>query len=109
MLSGALVVPAFLLFDTPDRLLALSWPALGAQVLFQGFGAGILAIVAFARAVALLGAARAALFPGIVPALTLAVGIPVTGEIPSMIEIAGALLATLGLTVGLGAFDRRNV
>ncbi|WP_158965363.1 DMT family transporter [Chachezhania sediminis] len=109
VLSAAIVLPGFLMLGTFDRLAALPWHAIAGQALFQGLGAGIIAIAAFTRAVTDLGTARAALFPGIVPAATLAVGIPVTGEFPTTTEALGALLASLGLTVGLGALDRRRV
>lgn len=106
VLSGAVVVPAHLLFGTMDRILALPPAILFSQVLIQGLLAGVVAIVAYGRAVKHLGASGAALFPALVPATTLLVGIPVTGVWPIMIEWAGALLATLGLAVAMGAAGR---
>lgn len=64
---------------------------------------GVLAIVAFGKAVEHLGAARAALFPALVPSATLLTGIPVTGEWPSAGESTGAVFASFGLVIAMGA------
>ncbi|SFM04837.1 EamA-like transporter family protein [Shimia aestuarii] len=105
ILSAAAVVPLFVLLQDFGRLAVLPTQDLLAQLCAQGLGAGVLALIAYAKAVQLLGAARAALFPAVVPVSTLLVGIPVTGEIPALPEAIGALLASLGLAVALGVLD----
>jgi len=49
---------------------------------------------------------RAVLFPAIVPALSVLVGIPIVGEIPGALQIAGLCLVTLGLLTTIGMFRR---
>lgn len=106
VLSVVVVVPAFFAFTSLDRLAALPPLGLLAQILAQGVGAGVLALIAFGIAVHHLGAGRAALFPALVPALTLVIGIPVAGEIPDYWEMAGAGLASIGLAIAVGATRR---
>ena len=108
VVSAIVVIPAFLAFGTFDRLAALPIPLLLTQVVVQGLLSGVLAVIAYARAVEHLGAARAALFPAMVPAAALLVGLPVTGEVPSGPEWAGAALATLGLMVAMGVVRPRR-
>ena len=57
-----------------------------------------------AQAVMLLGVSRAVLFPAIVPAVSVLVGIPIVGEIPSVLQIGGLALVTLGLLTTVGMF-----
>ena len=54
----------------------------------------------------LLGVSRAVLFPAIVPAVSVLIGIPIVGEIPGALQIAGLVLVTAGLLVTIGIFDR---
>lgn len=61
-----------------------------------------LAVIAFGVAVRHLGAAKAGLFPAIVPAATLIVGTVLTGAMPTVFEWTGAALATLGLVTAIG-------
>ena len=103
VISAAVSVPAYLLLGDPSRLLALPPATLVTQIVVQGVLSGVLAIVAFTKAVQLLGAGRAALFPALVPAATLLIGIPVTGEVPSPAGWAGMAVASLGLLIAVGA------
>lgn len=108
-ISALVYVPLFFAFDTTERMAQLSLWELSAQFLVHGALAGVMAIIAFGRAVTHLGASGASLFPALVPASTLIVGIPITGEWPSLIEWIGALTATLGLAVAVGAFSRHTL
>jgi drug/metabolite transporter (DMT)-like permease len=105
VISAGVVIPAFFVFEDMGRIEALTTTKLVAQLLAQGLGAGVLALIAYAKAVQLLGAARAALFPAAVPVCTLLVGIPITGETPAIPEAFGAILASIGLAIALGALD----
>tara|TARA_R110000868_G_scaffold18172_29_gene79205 strand:+ start:15646 stop:16617 length:972 start_codon:yes stop_codon:yes gene_type:complete len=102
VLSAVVVVPGVLLFGTFDRLAALPTETLILQIVVHGVMAGVLAMVAYARSVALLGVGSAALFPAVVPAVALIMGIPLAGEVPTAPEWLGAVLATTGLAVALG-------
>lgn len=79
-----------------DRMLSFGlWENL-IQALAQGALAGAGAIYLFARAVFLLGAARAAVFTALVPGFTLLIGYLLLGEIPSLPQIAGLAVVLVG-------------
>lgn len=99
--SALVMLPALPFLGTWDRLAALGPSTAATQVLVQGVGSGVLSVAAFARAVAYLGAGRAALFPAALPAAALLMGIPVAGEWPGALEWGGAVLATLGLALAV--------
>jgi drug/metabolite transporter (DMT)-like permease len=63
-------------------------------------------MIAYTRAVILLGVSRAVLFPAIVPAVSVLIGIPIVGEIPGALQIAGLALVTAGLLVTIGVLNR---
>lgn len=106
VISGAIMLPAYLLFADTGRLLAASPGELLTQVAVQGVLAGVVAVIAYSRAVQLLGPGRAAVFPALVPAAAIAIGIPVVGEIPALHAMAGLAVVTLGLLVALGVLRR---
>jgi len=62
----------------------------------QGVFAGALSTFLFARSVVLLGAARAAVFPSLVPPFTLLIGFLVLGEMPSVVQLLGLVLVVVG-------------
>jgi drug/metabolite transporter (DMT)-like permease len=64
---------------------------------------GVLAVIAYDKAVEHLGASKAAVCPALFPAAALALGVPIAGEFPALVECIGALMATAGLTVAMGA------
>lgn len=107
VISLAAVAPVVAFTGTLERLAALPPPLLLTQAVVQGVLSGLLAVILYARAVELLGAGTAALYPALLPAVALALGIPVTGEWPGAWEWAGAALASVGLAVATGAFSAR--
>ena len=100
--SAIIVVPAMLVFGDIGRIAALSTTALIAQLVVQGALSGVVAVIAFGVAVRHLGAAKAGLFPAIVPPATLIVGTVLIGAMPTVFEWTGAALATLGLMTAIG-------
>jgi len=66
------------------------------QAVVQGAVAGAGAIYLFTRAVILLGAGRAALFPALVPPFTLLIGAATLGEIPSLLQLVGLAVVLAG-------------
>ena len=66
------------------------------QILVQGVLAGPGAIYLFARAVTLVGPARAAMFTALVPAFTLAIGAVFLDEMPSVVQFVGMLIVLAG-------------
>lgn len=102
IISAIVVLPAFLATQSFDRLSALPTATLLAQIVVQGLLSGVLAVIAYGKAVEHLGASKAALFPALVPAAALIVGVPIIGELPAATEWLGAVLATAGLAVAMG-------
>lgn len=80
---------------------------LGQLVLIQGLGSGLLAMVAFAAAVGRLGAPRAAVFPGLVPATAAVLGIFFLAEWPDAVAWTGIMATGVGVVLanGIGAPD----
>ncbi len=66
------------------------------QAIVQGIFAGPAAIYLFTRAVILLGAARAALYPSLVPVFSLLTGFLVLGEAPSLSQLIGLAIVVAG-------------
>ena len=62
----------------------------------QGVFAGAGAVFLFTRAVILLGAGRAALFPALVPPFTLLIGFIALGEAPSVSQLIGLVVVVIG-------------
>jgi len=79
-----------------DRLIALGFAENLVQALAQGLLAGAGAIWLFARAVFLLGAARAAVFTALVPPFTLLIGAIFLGEMPTLVQLAGLVVVLIG-------------
>lgn len=103
ILSAALVIPGYALLAGFERILALDPATLIVQIIVQGVFSGVLAVIAYGISVQTLGAARASLFPALVPAAALIVGVPVTGEMPVAVEWIGGAVASVGLMVAMGA------
>jgi drug/metabolite transporter (DMT)-like permease len=66
------------------------------QAVVQGVFAGAGAVYLFTRAVILLGAGRAALFPALVPPFTLLIGFFALGEAPSVSQLIGLVVVVIG-------------
>lgn len=102
VVSAIVAIPIRLAFGNAATLMDAGAETVLSQVIVQGLLSGVLAIAAFAAAVDRLGAARAALFPALVPAAALLIGVPVTGEMPASLDWAGMAVASFGLTVAAG-------
>lgn len=107
-LSLILVLPGYLAWYGVDHVRALPLGAMAVQALVQGFGQGVLAITAYSQAIRVLGVSRAVLFPAMVPAVSIMIGIPIVGELPNAFQIAGLLMVTAGLLGAVGVFRRRR-
>ena len=71
------------------------------QVVVQGLIAGVLPIFLFARAVVLLGAGRAAVFPALVPGFSLIIGYLALGIVPSVAQVIGLVIVVVGFRFAL--------
>jgi drug/metabolite transporter (DMT)-like permease len=106
VLSFVMTTPIYLAVMGVPHLLALPLGMLALQGLVQGGLQGAITMVAYSQAVIFLGVSRAVLFPAIVPAVSVLIGIPIVGEIPSALQISGLCLVTLGLLTTVGVFRR---
>jgi len=109
VLSAALYLPVYILV-LPHRLGDAAWEEILFQGLFQGVGSGIVALVAYNRAVALIGPSRAASFGALVPVTAMLTAIPLLDEWPSGLDVAGVVAVSIGVLLasgGLAALRRR--
>ena len=88
--------PLYVAFDGLGGVMALGVRENALQALGQGILAGPAAMYLFAFSVQRLGVARAAVFPAIVPALTLLAGWLLIGEPPTAQQIAGLVTVLFG-------------
>jgi len=112
VLSFLLFTPPYLLMADLSRLAQAGAGMLTLQVLAQGLGAGLVAMLAYSRAAALLGAGRAAFFGAMVPGAASLLAIPILGEVPSTLQALGIVSVVVGLLIAFGAarllLERRN-
>jgi drug/metabolite transporter (DMT)-like permease len=106
IIAGAIYIPPYLALVGVGRIVALSWPMLIAQFLVQGVLTGFVSLVAFGRAIHILGVGRASLFPALVPVAAIILGIPIVGEFPTLLQTIGLGVVTGGLLVALSAGAR---
>jgi len=105
VVSGALFLPIYLLL--PGQTLSqASWTEFWVQLIYQGPVTGIVALLVYTRAIAILGATRASAFTALLPLSAMVLAIPVTGEWPSLGNAIGAVLAASGVLLAT-AFARR--
>ena len=101
VLSALIYVPVHFVVFGWQQLLSTPIAMLTIQVLVQGVISGVVAVIAFAKAIQLIGPARAAIFPAFVPAAALIIGIPITGEVPTLLQTGGLSMVTLGLLLAI--------
>lgn len=89
-------VPAYLAV-APLRVLSLPLADILIQGAFQGLLIGVLSVMLYTRVVQALGANAAAISAAIVPAVTTLLAIPILGESPTAMTLAGVALVTGGI------------
>ncbi|WP_162917591.1 DMT family transporter [Dongia deserti] len=105
VVSGALFLPIYLLLPG-QRLWEASPAEFWLQLIYQGPLTGIVALLVYTRAVAILGATRASSFTALLPLSAMLLAIPVVGERPDLRTAIGAVSAALGVLLAT-AFARR--
>jgi drug/metabolite transporter (DMT)-like permease len=85
-----------ILYFAYDNFLAAGFSENLLQAMVQGVFAGPAAIYLFTRAVVLLGAGRAAVYPSLVPPFTLLIGFLTLGEIPTISQLLGLAIVIAG-------------
>jgi len=103
LLSFAMFAPLYAALADPRALLAAAPGFVALQAVAHGLGAGLVAVLAYSRAAVLLGPGRAAFFGAIVPGAASLLAIPVLGEIPTALQVAGLLAVVAGLLLAFGA------
>jgi drug/metabolite transporter (DMT)-like permease len=101
VLSMVLYIPGYAWFAGAD-LVAAPWREIAIQAVFQGVLSAIVALLLYTRSVAILGAARGAVFAALVPTFSLLIAIPLLHELPTHLQLAGVLLVTAGMAFALG-------
>ncbi|GIL39420.1 DMT family transporter [Roseiterribacter gracilis] len=104
--SAILYLPVYVLFLHPS-LPSMPFKDVAFHCFYQGVFAGVVAMLTWNRAVALLGASRAAPFAALAPVLALLAAIPFLNEIPTHAEWIGTLLISCGVPLATGALDRK--
>jgi drug/metabolite transporter (DMT)-like permease len=107
VVSMLLYLPVYGWFTEPN-LAAAPWREILIQAVFQGVLSAIVALLLYTRAVAILGAARGAVFAALVPSFSLVLAIPLLHEIPTTLQLVGVVLVTAGMVFALGLHDPAN-
>jgi drug/metabolite transporter (DMT)-like permease len=87
------------------KLAAAPWREVAIQAVFQGLISAVVALVFYTRAVAILGAARGAVFAALTPTVSLLLAIPLLHELPTHLQLVGVALVTAGMVFALGLHD----
>jgi drug/metabolite transporter (DMT)-like permease len=85
-----------ILFFSYDNFIAAGFWENLLQAVVQGVFAGPGGIYLFTRAVVLLGAGRASLYPSLVPPFSLLIGFLTLGEAPSISQLVGLAIVLIG-------------
>ena len=103
VLSMLLYVPGYVVIEG-SHLAAAPWTEIAIQAIFQGVLSAVVALVFYTRSVALLGAARGAVFAALVPSFSLLFAIPILHEVPTRLQVLGVVLVTSGMVLVLGLY-----
>ena len=76
------------------------------QAVVQGLLTAVVALIVFTRAIAILGAGRAAVFPTLVPGTVILLAMPILNEYPTLIEVIGLIIVSIGMVLAMGLLDR---
>ncbi len=102
VLAFAMFAPLYAAVADPRALLAAAPGFVLLQAVAHGLGAGLVAVLAYSRAAVLLGPGRAAFFGAMVPGAASLLAIPVLGEVPTALQVAGLLAVVAGLLMAFG-------
>jgi drug/metabolite transporter (DMT)-like permease len=94
------------IFYGADGFYKVSYATLMMQLLWQGVVAGVFGLVTYTFAVRHLGASAAAAFGALVPVLSALGGWLILSEAMTVPVAVAALLATVGVALAVGLFDK---
>ena len=103
VLSFAAFAPFYAVVADVSGLRAVAPSFVALQAVAHGLGAGLVAVLAYSRAAVLLGPGRAAFFGAMVPGAASLLAIPVLGEVPTSLQVAGLSAVIAGLLLAFGA------
>lgn len=95
-------LPIYFIF-IPSNLATAPMEEIIWQGFYQGVMTNVIALMAYNKAVELLGASGTAIFIPLVPVMATFAAVPLLGEVPSSLEMAGIILAALGVLLASGA------
>ncbi|MFZ5692134.1 MAG: DMT family transporter [Pseudomonadota bacterium] len=101
VLSLLIFAPVYAIVFGFERMAAAGLVENLIQIAVQGVFAGLLALYLFARAVSVLGAGRASMFPALVPATTVLIGFLAIGEVPTIPQLVGLAIVVVGFRFAL--------
>ena len=101
VVSVVIFAPLHAVFVGYSGILHMSLAENMIQIVVQGVLAGVLPIFLFARAVMLIGAGRAAVFPALVPGFSLIIGYLALGAVPSVPQLIGLIVVLIGFRFAL--------
>jgi drug/metabolite transporter (DMT)-like permease len=108
VVSAVLYVPVYVaLFDS--RLVTAPLDELLVQVLLQGVLVTIVSIFAFMRVVQALGASSTTMLTAAAPGVMTLLAIPLLGEVPSWLAVAGIGFVTAGIGATILALRARSI
>lgn len=96
VLSASLILPIYIFFGDISVLIANAHEVI-TQALFQGLAIGILSLIAYTRAVSILGTQNTAIFAAAAPALTTLLSIPLLNEAATVMAWFGVACVTVGI------------
>ena len=102
----ALAYLPFYLAFAPMRLLTAPPGEVVFQAAYQGIGVGIIALFFYTYASRALGPTSASLFMPLIPVVAVLLGIPVLGEVPSLVQFAGIFVVSAGMVLATAAPPR---
>jgi drug/metabolite transporter (DMT)-like permease len=103
VLAFAAFAPFYALVADASALRSAAPGFVALQAVAHGLGAGLVAVLAYSRAAVLLGPGRAAFFGAMVPGAAALLAIPVLGEVPTSLQVAGLSAVIAGLLLAFGA------
>jgi len=99
--SAILYLPYYALFHG-ENLVRAGWPEILGQALMQGALSSVVSLVAYNRALQLLGASRGAALASLVPVLATLFAIPLLDEWPAPLDWLGVAIISIGVYLATG-------
>jgi drug/metabolite transporter (DMT)-like permease len=93
----------------PKGIHQATWSEILMQGLYQGLGPSVLAVLLFTTAVRTIGPSSTAAMMALVPGMASLLAIPLLGETPSLLAVAGLIIVSAGIALAAGVRPRVRV